>query len=49
MDKLFFSKFELSESEKEKWEGHRMIDELFEKGLEINRQVPGTAILNELF
>ena len=35
MDKLFFSKFELSGSEKEKWERHRMIDELFEKGLEI--------------
>ena len=35
MDKAFLSEFELSGSEKEKWERELLIIELFEKGVEI--------------
>ena len=35
MDKAFLSEFELSGSEKEKWERELLIVELFEKGVEI--------------
>lgn len=35
MDKLFYKEFELSGSEKEKWDRHIFLVELFEKGVEI--------------
>ncbi len=35
MDKAFLSEFELSGSEKEKWERELLIMDLFEKGVEI--------------
>jgi lambda repressor-like predicted transcriptional regulator len=35
MNKLFYKNFELTGSEKEKWERHIILVELFEKGVEI--------------
>ncbi|NHC42658.1 hypothetical protein G6549_22300 [Bacillus sp. MM2020_1] len=35
MDKLFNKEFELSRSDKEKWDRHILLVELFEKGVEI--------------